>query len=89
MFFGYNLTDLLPRYHDTVEWLAIAAVTHDGKRIPLFLSGRYQQREFLLGWYIELQERLLGRIGLLKDVEAQSRTALAAIGAHLGNPKLL
>ncbi|MCG2593976.1 hypothetical protein LZ009_14435 [Ramlibacter sp. XY19] len=89
MFFGFNLADMLPRYHDTIDWFAIAAVTHDGRRIPLFLSGRYQQREFLLGWYIELQEWLLERLGLLKDVEAQSRTALDAIGAHTGSPPLL
>lgn len=88
LFFGLNFTDLLPRYQDTVEWFAIAAVTHERKRIPLFVSGSYQQREFLLGWYIALQAWILTRLGLLKDVEEQSRTALDTIRAHIGNPPL-
>ncbi len=89
LFFGLDLTDLLPRYHDTIEWFCITMVTLDGRRIPMYLSGQYQQREFLLGWYIELQAGLLARLGLLKDVEAQSRGALNQIQARMGGPRLL
>ena len=89
LFFGFDLTDLLPRYQDTVEWFSIAVVTSEGKRIPLYLSGRYEPREFLLGWYIELQANFLARAGLLKNVEEHSRSVLSLIQSHLGNPKLL
>jgi hypothetical protein len=86
---GFDLTDLLTRYADTVNWFSVHVVTHDGQRIPLFLSGEYVPREFLLGWYIDLQTALLQRLGVLKDVEAQSRTAMDTIRAKLGNPPLL
>jgi hypothetical protein len=88
-FFGFDLTDFLSKYQDTVEWFSIAAVTTDGRRIPLYLSGRYCQREFLLGWYIELQTTVLSRIGLLKDAEEQSRSALGLLRARMGNARLL
>jgi hypothetical protein len=89
LFFGFNATDLLAQYQDTVEWFSIAVVTSDGQRIPLYLSGQYSPREFFLGWYIELQAELLDRLGLLTDVEAQSRSALDLIQARLGVARLL
>ncbi len=49
-FFGFDLTDSLARYQDTVDWFSIAVVTYDNQRIPLFLSGQYTQREFLISW---------------------------------------
>src|SRR5262245_33223887 len=55
LFFGIDWTVLLSRYQDTVDWFSIGVVTTDGRRIPLYLSGQYSQREFLLGRYIELQ----------------------------------
>lgn len=88
-FFGFDWTDLFSRYQDTVDWFSIGVVATDGRRIPLYLSGQYSPREFLLGWYIELQAAVLVRLGLLKDVEAQSRAALQLIQAGLGSPRLL
>ena len=88
-FFGLDLTDLLARYQDTVEWFSIALITQDGKRIPLYLSGQYQQREFLMGWYIEHQARVLAHLGFITNVEDQSRNALRLIQANFGNPRLL
>jgi hypothetical protein len=89
LFFGFDWTDLLSQYRDTVDWFSIAVVAVDGRRIPLYLSGRYTQREFLHGWYIELQGAFLARLGLLTDVEAQSREALETLQARLGRPALL
>lgn len=43
----------------------------------------------MLGWYIELQAELLARLGLIKDVEEESRAALEFMQARLGYPKLL
>jgi hypothetical protein len=89
LFFGYDLTDTLARYQDTVDWFSVAVVTEDDKRIPLFLSGQYTQREFLLSWYIEAQSWLLDKLGLLTDVEAQSREAMDLLRTKLGNLRLL
>ena len=88
-FFGFDLTDFLSEYRDTVEWYSIAAVTSDGKRVPLYLSGQYHPREFFLEWYINAQAEVLSRLGLLRDVEAQNRKALDLIRSRLGDPQLL
>lgn len=88
-FFGFDGMDLLPQYHDTVDWFSIAALTTDGKRVPLFLSGQYRPREFMLGWYIELQADLLARLGLMTDVEEQGSEALRAIQSRLPEISLL
>ena len=89
LFFGLNGTDLLARYMDTVDWFSLTAVTVDGRRIPLYLSGQYTPREFLLSWYIELQATVLRRLGLLVDVEEQSRQVMETVCDKLGRPRLL
>jgi len=89
LFFGFNLTDFMGRYRDTREWFSIAVVARGGRRIPLYLGSRYQRREFLMGWYIDLQSALLSRLGLLKDTEAESRDAYELIRSRLGNPRAL
>jgi hypothetical protein len=81
--------DFHHHYQDTIEWFSITALANDGKRIPLYLSGQYQPREFMFGWYIDLQAEFLTRLGLITDVEAQSLNALDLIQSHLGDPKLL
>ena len=43
----------------------------------------------MLGWYIDLQAAVLSGVGLLKDVEGQSRSALELLQARLGTTKLL
>jgi len=87
--FGLNLTDLLSRYRDTVEWFSITVVTHGGERIPLYVGGRYCPREFLMTWYIELQAALLERLGLLPDAETESREVLEVVQARLDNIRLI
>lgn len=89
LFVGLNRSSLLDRYHDTVDWFSITVLTLDGRRIPLFLSGQYQPREFLLGWYIDLQAELLEYLGLMVDVEKQGRAALDAIQARMPGIGLL
>lgn len=86
---GLNVTDLLTKYRDTVEWFSIAVVAHDGRRVPLYLSGQYQPREFLLGWYIELQAAVLEHLGHWPDVQKDSRAALDLLRPRLGQPRLL
>lgn len=89
LFFGFDLTDFLEDYRDTVDWFSVAVLTHEGERIPLYLSGEYQQREFLMTWYIDLQAGLLRALGLLADVPARSREAMELLRAKLGSPPLL
>lgn len=89
LFFGFDLTDFMGRYRDTREWFSIAVATRDGRRIPLYLGSRYQRREFLMGWYIELQAALLSRLGLLRDAEAESRDAYELIRGQLGGLRAL
>ena len=72
LFFGFNLTDFMGRYRDTREWFSIAVVARGSQRIPLYLGSRYQRREFLMGWYIDLQSALLSRLGLLRDAKAKA-----------------
>lgn len=89
LFFGLDITDLLHRYRDTVDWFSITAVTHHGERVPLYLSGRWQRREFMLRWYIDGQQAVLQRLGWVADVEQRSRQALDLLRRHLGDPPLL
>lgn len=89
LFFGLDLTDLLPRYRDTIDWYSISAVTTDEERIPIYLGGQYQPREFLLTWYIDLQAALLERLGLVHDEGEESRAALNVIQRQLGNVQLV
>jgi len=89
LFLGFGVTDWLGAYRDAVEWFSIAAVASDGRRIPLFLSGAYQRREFLAGWYVDRQAEWLGRLGWITDVEAQAEAALALIQARSGCARLL
>jgi hypothetical protein len=89
LFFGYDFTDTLARSQDSVHWFSIAVVTHDRRKIPLYLSGQYVRREFLLEWYIELQSLVLEKLGLLTDVEEQSREAMELLRSQLGDPRLL
>lgn len=85
---GYDLTDLLARYEDTVEWFSIGIVTREGRRVPLYLGGRYRRREFLMGWYIDAQDWVLERLGLVRDVEGDARAVLDRLRARLGDPPL-
>jgi len=77
--FGFDFTDLWDRYRDSVEWHEIAIITSPQGRVPLFRSGRLQQREFLMTWFFNLQEQLLIALGLLHDVDRQSRETLVLL----------
>jgi hypothetical protein len=79
IFFGWDATDWMAPYRDTVDWFALAVVTNDGQRLPLYLAGRYAPREFMLTWYIDLQSALLEKLRLAHDVEARSRDAVALL----------
>jgi hypothetical protein len=52
--------------------------------VPVFRSGRLQQREFLATWFFNLQERLLIAIGVLHDVERQARETLELLESRFG-----
>jgi hypothetical protein len=86
---GYEFRDVMPRYHDSINWFSIAAVKVDGTRVPLYVSGQYERKEFWLGWYVEAQEWCLARLGLFTDVEAQSNAALEKLQSKLGNLPLV
>jgi hypothetical protein len=86
---GWDLTDFLPRYTDTVQWFAISVLSRSGEEIPVYLSGQYQRREFLFTGYIDLQYAFFNLIGLRGDVEATSRLAMEKIRDKLGSPPLL
>ena len=77
--FGFNLTDLMRRYQDSDYWSSITVRTTEGQHIPIYLGGQYKQREFLLTWYIDLQQRLLERLGVFVDVHDWSRAAVDSI----------
>lgn len=88
LFFGYGVTDLLGQYHDTVEWYSLAVVLHDGTRVPLYLSGQYVRREFLMGWYLDAQAWVLERLRLARNVEDDARATMENLRARLGDPPL-
>jgi hypothetical protein len=89
LFLGFDLTDVLPAYQDTIEWYSISAVTTKGERIPIYVGGEYQQREFLMKWYIDRQAALLNELGVSHDEAAESRNALSVIQRELGNVPLI
>lgn len=76
VFFGFNLTDLMSPYQDSNHWYTIHLVTKNGKPIPIFTAGQYEPREFMLTWYVRLQERILERLGFFHDVHDYSRLVL-------------
>ena len=78
-FFGFNLTDMMRRYQDSDYWYSITILTAEGKHIPVYLGGQYKQREFLLTWYINLQQRLLEMLGAFVDVHDWSRAVVDSI----------
>lgn len=82
--FGFDFTDMWGQYRDTVEWHEIAIVTSPQGRVPVFRSGRLQQREFLSTWFFNLQERLLVAIGVLVDVDKQARETLDLLQSRFG-----
>jgi hypothetical protein len=81
-FFGFDITDVLTRYRDTAHWFTISIRKLDGSEIPLFVAGQLEQREFLLGWYIELQVRILGALGLFHDIDEYCRQVLERLQAQ-------
>jgi len=79
MFFGFDVTDFFGPYQDINHWYEIHLETSSGEKIPLFTAGQYQPREFLLTWYITLQERILEKFGLFIEVHDYSRRVLDEI----------
>ena len=67
--FGFDYTDLLTNYQDLIHWYTITIKTNDGQKIPVFVAGQWEPREFLFGWYIQLQENILSRFGLFREID--------------------
>lgn len=90
--FGYHITDLFEVYRDTIDYYVILVHPRNALPVPVYAACQYQQRDFLSGWYIKLQQVLLGRLGLFKDgyvhstsVYMQLREAFAASGIRSGS----
>ena len=83
-FFGFDLPDLFPAYQDRVNWHTIKLVMRNGEEIPVFIAGEYEPREFLFGWYLDLQASALRGMGFLKtDVTAHAHSAIDILLAEL------
>ena len=78
-FFGFSLTDTMRRYQDSDYWYSITVRTAEGKHIPIFIAGQWKQREFLMTWYVNLQQRILETLGIFVDVHEWSRTVVDSI----------
>ena len=76
---GFDLTDLLPQYKDSIVWRNIYLQTRDGNRLLIFSAGQYIPREFLLTWFLNLQARMLSAMGLYQDVDDVAQAALDEI----------
>ncbi len=81
MFFGFDLTDIMGRYQDSDYWYSISVRTSAGEHVPIYIAGQYKQREFLLTWYINLQQRILEKLGVFVDVHEWSRAVVDSIQA--------
>ncbi|MDJ0708823.1 MAG: hypothetical protein QNJ14_00465 [Woeseiaceae bacterium] len=79
VFFGFDLTDFFGPYQDINHWYEIHLETVSGEKIPLFTAGQYQPREFLLTWYITLQQSILEKMGFFHDVHEYSHRVLDEI----------
>lgn len=76
LFFGFGVMDIFGRYQDSDYWYTIYVVSKDGQRLPVFVAGQHKQREFLMTWYINLQQNILERLGLFRDVHDYSALML-------------
>jgi len=73
---GFDITDLLGRYQDRINWYTIKLKLKDGRDIPIFTAGGYEPREFLCQWWVNGETSILARAGLLKDVKGHAHSAL-------------
>ncbi len=74
LIFGWDPTDVVEEYRDRLEYYAIYIMTTDGRHQPLYIASQLRPREFLMGWYIRLQEVILERMGLFKNGYRHSRS---------------
>lgn len=65
---GFDLMDIAGRYRDTVLWSTVSLRLDDGSEWPVFIAGQYRPREFLMGWFLELQAQWLVRLGWITHV---------------------
>lgn len=86
---GMDVSDLWPRYRDSIEWQVIAAVSCSGERVPLFRTGRYRRRKYLHAFYLEMQLVCLESLGLVTDVDARGRAVLERIRARMNQPRVV
>jgi hypothetical protein len=83
-FFGFDLMDLFSPYRDRIHWYTVKLRLKDNSELPLFVAGEYEPREFLLGWALNLEARILSAMGLLKDVPSYARNILNSLLKELG-----
>lgn len=80
---GFDLMDLAGRYRDTVLWSTVSLRFVDGSEWPVFVAGQYQPREFLMGWFLDLQARVLVRLGWITDVPVRVHAVADELAALL------
>jgi hypothetical protein len=79
MVFGFDLSDLLGRYSDTIEWYLLSLRTRDRRLIPVFVVGEYQRREFLVNVFQHAEEEAMRGLGLPPDGAAQGRRSVDVV----------
>lgn len=75
LFYGLDVTDLFKPYRDTIEHFVVYVQTRDGRRMPVFSVRQYKPRDFLMGWYIAMEEIVLGNLRLFVNARDYSRLA--------------
>ena len=71
--FGFDLTDLLEQYRDQHEYYIIHVKSTEGIDLPVYIASQYRPKEFLQGWYFELMEYWLAKLGLFRHGFKRSR----------------
>lgn len=82
-FLGFDLPDFFAPYQDRVNWHTIKLVLRGGEEVPVFVAGEYEPREFLFGWYLNLQASALRSMGFLTDVPVHAHACLDVLLAEL------
>jgi len=80
---GFDLTDFAGRYRDSMLWSTVSLRFDDGSEWPVFVAGHYQPREFLMGWFLDLQARWLVQLGWITDVPTRVHAVADEIAALL------
>ena len=71
--FGFDLTDVLKQYRDQHEHYIIHIKSNEGINLPVYIASQYRPKEFMQGWYFELTEFALAKLGLFRYGFKRSR----------------